>query len=228
MNRLFASFYTLIAFCSLICHDLNSQSLQSEVMSYDFGIVEQSEGNIEHKFELKNVSGSSIIIKEVKEECSCTTPLWNNDSILPNTFSTITVGYRSDLYSGSFQKQVTVYTNLDSVNLEIKGKVIPLTETQTQNDFPIAVGALQFKKSSFSMKTVYDQFIAEKEFSFYNSSDQTISEIITEGLPSFISLSLIKIKGIPSRLKGFASPGAGIELPTPTTTHLSKKIFSFS
>jgi hypothetical protein len=41
-------------------------------------------------------------------------------------------------------------------------------------------------------------------------------------------LSLIKMRGIPSRLYVLVSPGFGIELPTPMTVHLSKKILFFS
>ena len=47
-------------------------------------------------------------------------------------------------------------------------------------------------------------------------------------LKTLLKKSLIKIKGIPNRLYGFTSPGFGIELPTPTTVHLSQKILFLS
>ena len=39
---------------------------------------------------------------------------------------------------------------------------------------------------------------------------------------------LIKLREFLSKSKGFASPGLGIELATPTTTHLSSKSFFLS
>ena len=79
--------------------------------------------NIE--FEFKNTSDKSVIITNVKPACGCTTSDYTKEPIAPGKSGFVKATYNASAL-GSFNKTVTVTTNLDDTPkvLTFKGTVV--------------------------------------------------------------------------------------------------------
>jgi hypothetical protein len=79
-------------------------------IDYDFGRI-PSHKPVEYNVTIKNTSKDTVIIKEVKAGCGCTTPKYrSNEKILPGKSTFITLGFNGDAV-GQFEKTVDIYFN---------------------------------------------------------------------------------------------------------------------
>ena len=84
-------------------------------------------------FTLTNDGNEPLIISSANASCGCTNLTYAKDPILPGKSTNISATYNAAAI-GPFTKTITVRTNASDqpVVLQIKGKVIPKTETSTQ------------------------------------------------------------------------------------------------
>lgn len=94
--------------------------------SHNFGKVEESAGTISTVFTFKNVGKAPLLIQRVQTTCGCTTPEYTNEPILPGKTGTIKVTYSTIGRPGTFDKDVTVFTNVpdEIYKVNIKGEVV--------------------------------------------------------------------------------------------------------
>lgn len=94
---------------------------------HNFRSIKKERGSITTQFEFTNAGKSPLIIQRVSASCGCTTSSHTLEPILPGKKGKIDVSYTTKGRPGTFNKRVTVYTNVpDTVYiLHIKGNVIP-------------------------------------------------------------------------------------------------------
>ena len=99
----------------------NPDALKFTDEIHDFGTIPQ---NIpaETEFTFKNTGKEPIILSRVQPSCGCTSPTWSKDPILPGKTGTIKATYNAAA-PGNFQKSITVFANVGTKVLTIKGNV---------------------------------------------------------------------------------------------------------
>jgi len=100
-------------------------SFQDKV--YDFGKINEKDGNVTHVFDFTNKGNAPLVISRVQASCGCTTPAYTKEPIAAGKKGAITVTYNTANRPGAFNKTITVYSNdtTQQVVLIIKGEVIP-------------------------------------------------------------------------------------------------------
>ena len=61
-----------------------------------------------HTFVFKNISGQPIKVDNIRSTCGCTSPIWNEDVVLPDSLGTIILEYDAHKI-GYFRKVARVY-----------------------------------------------------------------------------------------------------------------------
>lgn len=95
--------------------------------THDFGTVKEELGSVDTQFEFTNTGKNPLIIQRVSASCGCTTPSYTQEPILPGKTGKIDVKYSTIARPGTFNKTISIYTNVpDTVYvLTIKGNVTP-------------------------------------------------------------------------------------------------------
>lgn len=95
--------------------------------AHDFGTIKEELGAVTTEFDFTNTGKTPVIIQRVSTSCGCTTPAYTQEPVLPGKKGKVTVRYSTVARPGTFNKAVTVYTNVpDTVYvLTIKGNVTP-------------------------------------------------------------------------------------------------------
>jgi len=94
---------------------------------HNFGKVAEEAGQVTCTFEFTNTGNAPLIINSVRASCGCTTPTYTKEPVLPNQKGEIKVAYSTTNRVGSFDKNVTIFTNVPDTTyrLTIKGEVLP-------------------------------------------------------------------------------------------------------
>lgn len=100
--------------------------IEAEVTEHDFGTIKESDGNVSHVFEVKNVGGAPLVITRVMSSCGCTTPSFSREPIAPGKTGQVTVTYNPKGRVYPFVKTISVYSNGKEgpLVLTIKGEVV--------------------------------------------------------------------------------------------------------
>ena len=98
-----------------------------ERTEHNFGTIKEELGAVTTQFEFTNTGKTPLIIQRVSASCGCTTPSYTREPVLPGKKGTISAKYSTVRRPGTFNKTITVYTNVpDTVYvLNIKGNVKP-------------------------------------------------------------------------------------------------------
>lgn len=170
----------LLFFCFLCSTCLFAQvakPLQFRDEIFDFGIIKEQGGPVNHEFAFTNNSNRLIKILTVQATCGCTTPDWSKDAIAPGKTGFIQASYNPIGRPGYFNKSLTVTTDFDvnPIILQIKGQVA--VEDETKNiQFQAANGNWKLKSGSFNLGKVYlkDEFTV-RDFQVLNGGTQPIT-----------------------------------------------------
>ena len=84
-----------------------SKVVQFKELDHDFGKIPYGKP-AEYTLDMKNISGDSVAIEDVKVGCGCTTPKWQPGPYAPGQDFNITIGFNG-YTEGQFNKVVTVY-----------------------------------------------------------------------------------------------------------------------
>ena len=118
--------------------------IDSDELTYNFGIISEEDGLASHVFVIKNTGGAPLVINRVTASCGCTRPEWSKDPVAPGKTTNLKVSYDPTGRPGPFTKMVSIYSNgkKGSFNLAIKGTV---TARPFRPDFsyPYAIGELK-------------------------------------------------------------------------------------
>lgn len=93
---------------------------------HDFGKVAEEAGSVSCEFSFKNTGDAPLLIQNVRTTCGCTTPDYTKEPVLPGKTGKIKVTYSTTGRPGTFNKDVTLFTNVpDSIyRVKVKGEVI--------------------------------------------------------------------------------------------------------
>lgn len=105
--------------------DPSAMKFTAEV--HDFGNIPQGKP-AEYEFVFKNTGKEPIIIQRVQATCGCTTPSYSKDPVLPGKTGAIKASYNAAA-AAPFNKTVTVFSNIGTKVLTIKGTVDKAPET---------------------------------------------------------------------------------------------------
>lgn len=122
------SFLLFFAFVlSSMAFSQSAPDMQFKKTVHDFGTIKEEIGAVSTQFEFTNTGKSPLIIQRVFASCGCTTPSYTKEPILPGKSGKIDATYSTTSRPGTFNKTITVYTNVpDTVYvLSIKGNVTP-------------------------------------------------------------------------------------------------------
>jgi Protein of unknown function (DUF1573) len=96
--------------------------------THDFGEVPLGP-DVTYEFTFTNVGNQPLIITDANPSCSCTTPEWIKQPVLPGQTGWIKVGYKTKDHAGPFVKEVYIQSNAVVPNgekrytIHIKGTV---------------------------------------------------------------------------------------------------------
>ena len=128
LNRRFALMYLnsfthkglIIGLLTLPFTLISAPMLVIDSADYDIGEVYQHDTkSVNHTFQIKNIGDSTLIIKDVKASCGCTTV--GHDSIIqPGKTGIVSQEINTlNMHSGTFRKYVTIFSNAKN-NAEVK------------------------------------------------------------------------------------------------------------
>lgn len=89
---------------------------------HDFGTIAEGKP-AEFEFRFRNTGKEPILISDVRPACSCTTPNWTKEPVLPGKTGVVKASYGTQGRPGHFDKTVTVVSNAGTKVLTIKGTV---------------------------------------------------------------------------------------------------------
>jgi len=94
--------------------------------THDFGKVAESANSVSHEFTFKNTGTAPFLIQRVQTTCGCTSPEYTNEPVLPGKEGKIKITYSTVGRVGTFNKDITVFTNVSDTiyRLIIKGEVL--------------------------------------------------------------------------------------------------------
>lgn len=121
------SLIVLFAVLGSVAFAQQKPEMAFEKTEHNFGTIQEEIGAVTTQFEFTNTGKSPLIIQRVSASCGCTTPSYTREPVLPGKKGTISAKYSTTARPGTFNKSITVYTNVpDTVYvLRIKGNVIP-------------------------------------------------------------------------------------------------------
>lgn len=174
MTRTIFSFLFILVCSGLFGQQAKQLAFREE--TYDFGTVDEEKGPVTHEFVFVNNSPRPVKILTVQASCGCTTPGWSKEVIPPGKEGFIQASYNPKGRPGFFNKSLTVTTDLEAspIILQIKGQVTD-DNKPTASDYPVAIGNLRLKVSSFNMGRVYlkDEYVV-REFPVMNGGTEPI------------------------------------------------------
>ena len=104
---------------------VSGPDMDFEFSTHDFGKLNEGD-NAEVEFTFTNTGTEKLIITNVKASCGCTTPFWSKEPVMPGEQGKITAKYNTVNKSGSFNKSITINSNMENSpnRIFIKGNVI--------------------------------------------------------------------------------------------------------
>lgn len=111
--------------------DVNTQNpdaMKFDTELHDFGTIPEGPA-AEYEFVFKNTGKEPIVIQRAQPSCGCTTPSYSKDPVLPGKTGAIKASYGTQGRPNAFTKTITVFTNVGTKVLTIKGNVEKAPET---------------------------------------------------------------------------------------------------
>ncbi len=99
-----------------------AESMKFDSDIHDFGTIPEGP-SAEHEFVFTNTGKEPIIIQRAQASCGCTTPSYSKDPILPGKKGSLKAAYGTQGRPNAFTKTITVFTNVGTKVLTIKGNV---------------------------------------------------------------------------------------------------------
>ena len=71
-----------------------SAQLQWEETEWDFGIINEADGKVAHRFAYRNGGADTVVVKRTSSSCGCTTARLADTVILPGDSGSLLVEFR--------------------------------------------------------------------------------------------------------------------------------------
>lgn len=108
--------------------------------TYDFGRIEEADGDVSHTFRFRNEGTLPLVIHSVGVSCGCTYPQFSKEPVLPGKSGEMKITFDPTNRPGKFEKVISVAGNdpRGHIRLTVTGTVIPKPRT-IQDDYPFRV-----------------------------------------------------------------------------------------
>src|SRR5690606_2810425 len=123
--------------------------------SYNFGLIKEEEGPVEHTFLFVNKGNEPLTIAGVSASCGCTTSGWTEEPVAPGKLGFVKARFDPFNRPGAFKKSLTVTSNGDPniVTLYIEG-FVRAKPRSIADEFPAKLGSLRLKYATLNMGSV--------------------------------------------------------------------------
>jgi len=192
MQKILYLFFLLSISTISVCQ--NTQFLEFNENTHDFGQIKESLGEVKTIFKFKNTGNKSISIEKIYAGCGCTTSNYTKGEILPGKSGVVEAIYHTTNNLGSFNKYLIVFTS-DSSNkgiyLYLKGYVFR-GEKIIEEKYTQALGNLKFKSNHVAFNIMKNTGVKTDTLWFYNSFKKKM-KIEFVHIPEWISIKPNKI-----------------------------------
>jgi hypothetical protein len=190
MKKIFLSIVSILLVFSALNAQQKGANISFETETHDFGKIQESNGNVEYKFDFTNTGSTPLIITNVKASCGCTSPTWTEKPVMPGQKGFVSAVFNPARRPGKFNKSILVETNTEKarVVLRILGEVIPREKT-VDDYYPKAIGALKLETNHFAFVKVYNNQLKVDTLKIYNPTDRNM-EIRFDNVPAYLKLSI--------------------------------------
>lgn len=181
----------ILSISSVVCSAQNPiTEVKFEHYSYDFGEINEVDGDVSHTFKYTNVGKNPFVIYSISTSCGCTSPSYSKKPIELNGSSELTIVFDPTNQPGRNEKRIIVSCNVGSgaVELHIKAIVKPRPRT-IEDDFPIVFSdGIRLADMVINGYTLSNNKDAAFTMELINNSTKQASiTIINDSLPDWLS-----------------------------------------
>lgn len=155
---------------------ISAPVLSVDKADYNLGEIYQDENTpAQHTFVITNTGDSTLVIKEVKSSCGCTTVGYDSE-ILPGKSGKITQAINlKNIYAGQFKKDITIFSNAKNpeIKLSLGGTLRKYVETSTTNIRLSKNDKKNWTDSLILSTEKTDLHVTEVTFKLYNDGGST-------------------------------------------------------
>ncbi|MEI7596535.1 MAG: DUF1573 domain-containing protein [Bacteroidota bacterium] len=198
MNKVKVFSLFLLIFGNVYAQDTIKKITQItfENTSFDFGVIKEEGGLVEHEFKFTNTGQDTLRLTNVHASCGCTTPNWTKDPVAPGLSGVIRVTYNPLHRPNKFSKAIFVSANTEpeQTTLMISGNVTPKPRT-LKDDYPFAMGNLWLSTNHKALLDVLNTQTKTDTIFLYNNWGR-IMKVSVENIPEHLKIkfSTDKIK----------------------------------
>lgn len=124
------------------------------VASFNFGILQERNGNVSHRFMLRNDSPVAVRICQTFPSCGCTTIACDTGLVVPHDSVAVDVTFNPVNRGGDFYETASVVlgssTDTTVVTLSVEGTVVTSEETLIRQ-YPVRQGAVRLTTDTLNM-----------------------------------------------------------------------------
>jgi len=157
---------------------------------HDFGTIKEELGKVSTRFYFVNKGTEPIVLRRVQPSCGCTTSEWSKEPIAVGDTGVIQITYDLVNRPGAFEKSIYVYSNAKTVELSIKGKVIP-HEVTIEEMYPIVIKNLRLSTDKIDFGMLLDTQSQKFKIKIYNTSSENIA-VKFSNVPKYITIDAPK------------------------------------
>lgn len=152
-----------------------SGTLKFDNVQFDFGTIEESDGEITHDFVLRNGGTSPFVVTDVRAHCGCTTFDYSRRPLMPDSTTTIRVVFNPQNQVGTIARKIYIRTSVADTVLMLRGTVRPRHRTAAER-CNLAVGSSLFLDSNaHDFGTIEHGTLPRSSFSVYNGSNSAVT-----------------------------------------------------
>jgi hypothetical protein len=165
-----------------------------EEKKYDFGKINEADGNVSHVFEFTNTGNAPLIIQRVNSSCGCTTPEWTQSPVEPGGKGKITATYHALGRPGVFNKQIYVLSNASNEQevLVISGTVIPKSQPESNaspaSKYPMQIGDLNLNSLLVQFNNVEKSETQTRTIGIKNNTPNNLSVSVSD-VPAYLTVT---------------------------------------
>lgn len=189
----FPIFIVLILAVSPFCSQAQESAVPKviwKVNRIDLGTILEEEGLQTTEFEFTNTQDSVFFIKDIWQECGCTTVEFTKDSLGVGESGMVKISFDPTSASGYFSKLIVVTGNLAGVqdSLYLEGISIPYP-SDIKRAYPVSQGFLGFRLKTINMGNVFNNEPKIKFVEFFNKGKDVLDqEAFRSQTPAYIQI----------------------------------------
>ena len=169
--------YILVTLLFTLNYGVLKAQIKFEENFYDFGVIAEDGGSVDHIFHLRNISKKPVVIVATHTSCGCTKAEFSRKPIMPDSIASVKVVFNPMNYPGAFARKVTIVTSEGALEerLLVKGVVTPRKKS-IEEQYPIELGGgVRVATNAHSFGYLEHGKMKQSTFDIYNMSDKAVA-----------------------------------------------------